>query len=347
MATTKKTKAATKSTEKQFDIISIGDCTIDAFIRIGEASLHKFNKEEQEICFPFGDKLPYEQLYMLTAGNCNNAAIGCARLGLKAGFYGTIGKDSNGELIMERLRKEKVDTRFMHVQSKLPTNFHFVLWYHTERTILIKHQAFPYQMPKGIENTKWIYLSSIGEKGLQLHPAIVKMLREKPDMKMAFNPGTFQLRLGLAKLIPLFKHTEILFVNKEEAELLVGHLQTVRDLAEALHNHGPKTVVITDGLNGSYCLDENIFYKVGVYPHTPFEATGCGDAFASGFTSARIHGQSIAEAMCWGSRNGAGVATKVGPQDGLITNKEMQRDLKRHPSFRAKTVREFPATHVR
>ena len=339
-------KKITKSLSKPFDIISIGDCAIDAFIKVEEASLHKFNKDEQEICFNFGDKLPYESLHMLTAGNCNNAAIGCARLGLKSGFYGTVGKDSNGELILERLRKEKVDTKFMAVQNKFPTNFHFVLWYHSERTILIKHQPFPYSLPKGIENTKWIYLSSIGPKGLQLHPAIAQMLRDKPEMKLSFNPGTFQLRMGLQKLMPLFKRTEILFVNKEEAEMLVGHLHTVRDLAEALHAQGPKTIVITDGLNGSYCLDENVFYKVGVYPHKPFEATGCGDAFASGFTSARIHGLPVIEALRWGSRNGAGVATKIGPQDGLITETEMSRDLKKHSTFRAKVLREFPASHL-
>ncbi len=335
-----------KAPVNQFDIISVGDCAIDAFIRVEEASLHKFKKEEQEICFDFGEKLPYESVHMLTAGNCNNAAIGCSRLGTKAGFYGTVGKDSNGELIIDRLRKEKVDTKFMNVQTKFPTNFHFVLWYHTDRTILIKHQPFPYALPKGIENTKWIYLSSIGPKGLQLHPAIVKLLRDKPEMKLAFNPGTFQLRMGLPKLAPLFKRTEILFVNKEEAELLVGHLPTFRDLALALHKHGPKTVVITDGLKGSYCLDEGVFYKVGVYPHKPIEATGCGDAYASGFTAARIHGLPIAEALRWGARNGAGVATKIGPQDGLITEKEMQRDLKNHASFRPKVIREFPAAHV-
>jgi ribokinase len=334
------------NSNRVLDIVSIGDCVIDAFIHVEEASLHKFNKEREEICFDFGEKLPYESVHMLTAGNCNNAAIGTSRLGAKAGFYGTVGKDSNGELILSRLNEEKVDTRYMQVQSKLPTNFHFVLWYHTDRTILIKHQPFEYKLPRGIENSKWIYLSSIGPKGLQLHPAIAKMLRDKPNMKLAFNPGTFQLRMGLKKLLPLFQRTEILFVNKEEAESLVGRLATIRELAEALHGHGPKTVVITDGLKGSYCLDENVFYKVGIYPHKPVEATGCGDAYASGFTAARIHGLPVSEALRWGARNGAGVATKIGPQDGLVTEKDMIRDLKSHASFRPKVLREFPATHV-
>jgi len=327
-----------KNIKKKYDIVSIGDCTIDAFIKIKEASIHKFNKETRELCFNFGDKLPYEELYMLTAGNSNNVAIGTARLGLKSGFYGTVGKDHNGELILKRLKKEGISTEFMHVQDKLPTNFHFVLWYQSDRTILIKHQAFPYALPKGIDNTKWIYLSSVGPKGLQLHPDIAKLLEEHQEIKLAFNPGTFQLRMGIKKLAPLFKRTEILFVNKEEAEELMGHTQTIKVLAEELHQKGPKTVVITDGLKGSYCLDEGKFYDVGLYPHKPFEATGCGDAFASGFTAARIHGLPVEDALLWGSRNGASVSTVVGPQDGLMHLENMKKDLAKHKTFKARIL---------
>lgn len=326
-------------------MISIGDCTIDAFIKLEEAELHRFRRDpEQEICFPYGDKLPYEALYMLSAGNSSNAAMGCARLGLKTAFYGTVGNDSNGKIILDRLKKEGIDTRYMKVQDKLPTNFHFVLWYRDDRTILIKHQPFPYALPKGIEDTEWMYLSSVGPKGLQLHPQIAAMLNANPDVKLSFNPGTFQLRMGVKKLSPLFKRTEILFVNKEEAELLAGRLRTIRDMAEALHKLGPKIVVITDGLNGAYCLENGVFYWVNVYPHKPYEATGCGDAFASGFTSARAHGLPVSEAMRWGSRNGAGVSLKVGPQEGLTTLSDMKKDLKKHPGVKSKVLKGSPLT---
>jgi sugar/nucleoside kinase (ribokinase family) len=328
----------TQAKSKKYDLISIGDCVIDAFIRVEEATLHKFKPEDNEICFRFGDKLPYKSLHMLTAGNSNNAAIGASRLGLKTAFYATVGDDNNGKLILNRLKKEGVDTVFMKTQNKLPTNFHFVLWFQKDRTILIKHQPFQYALPKGIENTRWIYLSSIGPKGLQLNPAIVKMLNAHTEMKMAFNPGTFQLRMGAKKLGPLFKRTEILFVNKEEAEQLVGKIAPYKELAEKLHFMGPKTVVITDGLKGSFCYDSGTLYTVGIYPHKPIEATGCGDAYASGFTSARAHGLSVPEALRWAARNGAGVATKIGPQDGLITEREMKRDLNKHPNLKATVV---------
>lgn len=322
----------------RFKMISIGDCTVDAFIHLKEAQIIN-TKTGPKLSMNFADKIPYESLTLLSAGNCNNVAVGCSRLGLRSAYYGTVGGDHNAHFILNSLHKEKVSTEFMSIQKNKQTNFHFVLWFKKDRTILIKHQDFEYKLPSGIKNTEWIYFSSVGPKGLKLHQQMVKFLDKNPNIKMAFNPGTFQLRLGLKKLLPLFKHTEVLFVNKQEAQELVGAKHgDFRILAEALHKHGPRTVVITDGLKGSYCLHGNAFYRMGIYPHHPIEATGCGDAYATGFTAARIHGLSIPESLRWGARNGASVATKIGPEAGLVRFSEMKRDLSKHKSFQAKLI---------
>jgi sugar/nucleoside kinase (ribokinase family) len=327
-----------KERKTKYDIVSIGDCTIDSFIEVKEATLScDKNHDHCQLGFRFGDKIPYEKLTILSAGNANNAAVGMARLGFRSAFYGTVGDDANGQVILSKLKSEKVDTKLMSVQKGMQTNSHYVLVYNHDRTILIKHQDFKYSLPKDAANTKWIYLTSVGKKGLGLHPEIARMLQKNPDIKTSFNPGTFQLRLGMKKLAPLLKHTEIMCLNKEEAQGLVGDNEgDIRKLAEKLHKAGPKTVVITDALHGSYCLHGNTLHFIGIYPHTPIESTGCGDAFATGFTAARMMNLSIEEALRWGSRNGASVATKVGPQAGLVTKKQMEADLKKHKGFQPK-----------
>jgi ribokinase len=326
--------------KNKYDIVSIGDCTIDAFVEVEEASVHcNADHEKCQLCFSYGEKILYENLSLQSAGNANNVAVGMSRLGHKTGFYSSVGADLNGEVILKQLKKEKVDTKFISVQKDNKTNFHLVLAYHGDRTILIKHQDFHYALPKGIESTDWIYLTSVGTKGLGLHPQIVKLLQENPNIKMSFNPGTYQLRTGLKKLLPLFKRTEILFVNKEEAQGLVAPDEhSIPKLLELLHNTGPKTVVVTDGMNGSFCLDNGVIYTIGVYPHKPVEATGAGDSYATGFTAAKMHGLDTLEAMRWGGRNGASVATKVGPQPGLLTRKEMESSLKSKKDFKAQIV---------
>lgn len=328
-------------TKGGFDIVSIGDCTIDAFLKIHEATLHAdIHHEHQQICFSFADKIPYDALYMLPAGNANNVAVGMSRLGFKTGYYGTVGGDQNGAMILDNLKKEKVDRRFISIQKKQVTNFHFVLWYKTERTILIKHQDFSYRLPKGIEKTKWIYFTSVGQKGLSLHASLMALLSKHPQIKLSFNPGTFQLRLGLAKLAALLRRTEILNVNKEEAELLVdnGKDLPIIKLAQALHKAGASIIIITDGLNGSYCYENGVLYKIGVYPHHPYEATGAGDAYATAFTAAIMSGLPVTEALRWGARNGASVATIIGPQKGLLTWSQIKRDLAKHPEFQPRII---------
>src|ERR1700722_15997845 len=97
---------------KKFDIISVGDCTVDAFVHLEEAEIIN-TKTGPKLAVNYGDKIPYEQIYSLSAGNCNNIAVGAARLGLKAGFYGSVGHDHNSHLILNKLREEGVSTEFM------------------------------------------------------------------------------------------------------------------------------------------------------------------------------------------------------------------------------------------
>jgi ribokinase len=77
---------------------------------------------------------------------------------------------------------------------------------------------------------------------------------------------------------------------------------------------------------------------MGILPIDLVEATGAGDAYATGFIAALFHGHSTAEAMRWGSANSASVVTKIGPQDGLLKLKEMQKMLSRFKDIKPKKI---------
>ena len=71
---------------EKIEFLAIGDTTIDAFIRLQEASVHcDINKENCQLCMRFGDKIPYEFVEVVPAvGNSANAAVSAARLGLSS-----------------------------------------------------------------------------------------------------------------------------------------------------------------------------------------------------------------------------------------------------------------------
>ena len=67
-----------------------------------------------------------------------NAAVAFAKLGLNASIVTNIGGDSYGRDIIHALDGNKIDTRFVRVNPGKVSNYHYVLWYKDERTILVE-----------------------------------------------------------------------------------------------------------------------------------------------------------------------------------------------------------------
>ncbi len=323
------------------DIFAIGDIVTEPFIRLGDAET--YDKDGQRMLgMRFGDKIPYEQATPVPAvGNASNAAVGAARLGLASALRAYIGDDAHGKECLEALANEGVETDYVVTQEGKQTNHHFVLWYENERTILVKHEAYDYDVPTLGHQPKWVYLSSLADNSLPYHHAIAEMLELFPDTKLAFQPGTFQMKLGIEALKPIYARTDFFVVNVEEAERILGlpekadkDLGDIKDLITKLHALGPKVVSITDGTNGAYASDGNRFMRVPMYPDTrgPFERTGAGDAYASTVVAALALGKPLEEALLWGPINSMAVVQEVGAQKGLLTREALEKYLADAPA---------------
>jgi sugar/nucleoside kinase (ribokinase family) len=323
---------------RKYDVICIGDTVMDAFITLEEASVHcDLNHERCQLCMSFADKIPYKALTVVPAvGNSSNVAVGAARLGLTTGIITAVGGDGYGKEILDHYRKENVASEFVRVNHKKPTNYHFVLNYQAERTILIKHEDYEYFDPRKLDGkTDWIYFSSIGEHAIAMHDKVVTYLKKHPDVKMGFNPGTFQLRFGVKRLRNIYKHTHVLFLNREEGEKVVGKKEgtPLPVLMDALHKLGPKIVVITDGPKGAYASDGTSRYFMPPYPDPkpPVSRTGAGDAFSTGFLCALIYGLPIHDALRWAPIESMHVVQFFGAQTGLLSKSKIQQFLKKAP----------------
>ncbi|MEK7090504.1 MAG: carbohydrate kinase family protein, partial [Patescibacteria group bacterium] len=263
---------------EQYDFIAIGDTVTDAFIRLKDASVNcDINREKCVICMRFKDKIPYESVTIVPAvGNSANASVAAARLGLKSALVSNIGDDYFGKECLDALTKENVAIDFIKIHKDQKTNYHYVLWYEDDRTILIKHEEFEYQLPD-IGNPRWIYFSSLGGNSLEFHKIVEDYLYAHPDIKLAFQPGTFQIKAGLEALKKIYERTEVFFCNKEEAQrILKTDEQDIKKLLNMMRNAGPKIVVITDGVKGAYAFDGNQAWHMPIYPDPkpPFERTG-------------------------------------------------------------------------
>jgi len=318
------------------DFIAIGDTVVDEFIKLKEAHVNcDINHENCTISMVWGAKIPYESAEMVPAvGNAANAAVAAARLGLTTGFVSNIGKDQFGEDILATFTREGVDTRYIAVHEGIPTNHHYVLSYEAERTILIRHEKYPYVLPEELEAPKWIYLSSLAEHTEDYHHDLAQWLAAHPETKLAFQPGTFQIRMGKETLASIYQVAEVVAINKEEAEQILGLGETdIHELLEKMRALGPKIALITDGPNGAYVSDGSETLHVPMYPDPspPVNRTGAGDATTSTFVVALALGKSLKEALLWGPVNSMSVVQHVGAQKGLLTRSALEAHVASAP----------------
>lgn len=269
-------------------------------------------------------------------GNASNAAVAAARLGVSSTLRGYVGKDAYGAQCLEVLRREGVDTEYMEQAEGKTTNYHYVLWYESQRTILVKHETFEYRVPTLAAAPQWLYLSSLGANSLPYHRGLAELLKKYPETKLAFQPGTFQMQLGREALQEVYAATHIFFCNKEEAERILGLPagQDIQSLLVSIKALGPKIVVITDDVRGCYAIDEQgASWRCPRYPdpRPPYEITGAGDALASTVTVALSLGKRLPEALQWGSVNASAVLQKIGAQEGLLTRRELEKQLEKPP----------------
>ena len=153
---------------------------------------------------------------------------------------------------------------------------------------------------------------------------------KKTNTLLAFNPGTPQLKDGYEGIRGILETTNILFVNKDEAQEIVESydgtkIDNIKELLKKLQTLGPKIVVITDGENGSFAINEKgEFFTQDIVKTTIVEKTGAGDAYASGFLAAMLSNLPIQTAMKWGTLNASATMAILGAQNGLLSRKEME-----------------------
>jgi ribokinase len=327
---------------QKVDFLAIGDIVTDAFIRLKDAEAHcDIDNHNCKLCLRFGDKVPYESVEEVRAvGNSANAAVAAARLGVSAGLLADLGQDYHGEACIAELKRNEVDTSYVTAHANLPTNYHYVLWYDVERTILVKHTEYPYRFPEPMEPPKMMYLSSLGLNSSEYHHHIASYMAKYPEVKLVFQPGTFQMKLGTKDLADVYAHTYAFFCNVEEAQrIMETEEKDVQLLMKMLHTLGPKLVFVTDGINGAYASDGTEVWFMPIYPHAPFERTGAGDAFASTVAVGLLLGLSIPEALRWGPINSMSVVQYVGAQKGLLTREKLEKHLAEAPvDYQAKTL---------
>lgn len=312
-------------------ISTIGAATQDVFL-LGSAlkakrdvRTHRFVEQ-----FPLGAKLELDKVIFSTGGGATNAAVTFARHGFRTTLLAKVADDPAGQNVVQAMRGDGVKTESIACDLNGTTGYSTLLLApRGERTVLV-YRGVSRELKPGDFNhfaelkSDWVYVTSLGGNFPLLESLV--QYASTHGIKLAINPGSGELNQPerFRDLLPYFS---IVSVNKEEAQQLFDG-ESPRKLAREAAEWCA-TALITNGPKGSYASDGRHVYKAGMYKDVSvLDRTGAGDAMTSGFVAKIVNGDSIEQALTFGSANSTFVVQQVGAKAGIIAHDETIERMK-------------------
>ncbi len=305
------------------DVVVVGELNADLILE-GIPSFPEIGKEK------------LANRMTLTMGSASAIlATNIARLGLKVGFLGKLGRDLLGGVVLDTLRMRKVDCSGIHLNDAVQTGLTVVMSFPHDYAMLtymgamqdfsIKDVDFNY-LRKG----RHMHLSSYYlQPGMQ--PGCSELFRKAKEagLTTSFDPGWDPHEKWDKTIYEVLNHVDVFLPNEQEAIKISGK-HTVEEALVQLNEHA-STVVITCGSRGAIGRCEGKIIKTSVFKVKSIDTTGAGDSFNSGFLYPWLQDRNIRKAMLYGSACGAIATTKLGGSTASPTMNELKQFLESHP----------------
>ncbi|MBU0979351.1 MAG: carbohydrate kinase family protein [Nanoarchaeota archaeon] len=315
-----------------YDVITVGSSTIDVFAHTHNEliTIRSHDSKESLIAYPSGGKILIRELNFTIGGGGTNTAVTFSRLGLKTAWLSKLGLDDNGKQIIDKMKDEKVD--FIGPRAKGQSGYSIILdSIEHDRTILTYKGLNNELAPKEIDfrklKARWFYFSSMIGTSLKALEKVALYAKEK-KIPYGFNPSSYLCEKGISQISKIVKNAELLVLNKEEAEQLVGKGKP-KELAKKLKKLGPRQVIVTDGHRPCTLLYDDKFYVITPSGEKVVESTGAGDAFASSFVAGMIKKDDPKFALHLAQVNAESVLSHHGAKNKLLKWNEALRIMKR------------------
>ncbi len=310
----------------KYDVVTFGSATQDIYIKSKNflPLANKKFKVGKSVCLPAGSKMKVDGIAFSAGGGGSNAAATFARLGLKTAYCGMVGNDYFGDLIIDELKKFKIQTSLIRRTKEKVSNISIILSYPDgEKTILVYRGASDILKLRDIpflkiKNAKWFYLAPFAESMADITEGLVDFAK-KNKIKIALNPGYNQLSLPRKVLERILAKVDILILNQEEASLLtkIPYLKE-KKIFEKLDRLVHGICIMTKGSKGVVAADGKYLYRAPALKIKLVDSTGAGDSFNSGFLSGYLRTENISHAIQLGTANSASCLKELGAKQGLL-----------------------------
>lgn len=273
-----------------------------------------------------GETVTDAGLSLLPGGKGANAAVAAALLGADVAMLGRVGEDAFGETLVENLRENGVDTRYVGTSSDAPTGSAFItVTPDGENAIVVSPGA---NRSFGTEEVDAVAGALREASVLVAQLEVPVEAVERAARIVTDGGGRFLLNLAPAREVPdeLLRLADPLVVNQHEARFLLGgDARNYEELAEKLLALGPASAVVTLGASGAVLAAEQTAQTFPAPEVEVVDTTGAGDAFVGALAARLAGGDPLEEAVPYAVLAGAAAVAREGAQGSLPTPEEVER----------------------
>lgn len=269
-----------------------------------------------------------------------------ARVGAAAIFVGGVGDDAFGQVIIDRLKADGVDTSVINIAKGVPTGSAFVSYNDDgsrDFVFNIGHSAAALfdGGDATIDALKAFKLDYFHVSGSALSSAamgdkilhVCRALRES-GVKLSFDPNVRKELMGDASYLSAVKEVMAMcsvFLPSEDDSATLFPGQSFTQYAPRLLAQGMDYVVLKKGDVGCEAMDKSLRHvKLASHKVEAVDPTGAGDCFCAAFVSLLATGMSFEKSLARANAAGALAVTRLGPMEGAMTLPVIEEFLATH-----------------
>lgn len=265
----------------------------------------------------------YGEVMLSPGGSAANVAVWASRAGLPATFVGKIGRDRFGQLAVEELKGERVESYLVHTEAQLTGSVAVFVDHIGERSMVsgrgADHYLLPSELPRELlANTRHLHLTawSFFADPPRTAAREAGRIAKESGATLSFDPGSFQMigEVGLREFLAFTRDLEIdvLLPNYEEGATLTGE-KAPESIAAALQELFPKALIVLKlDAKGSLILEGERLEQIPPATDRLVDATGAGDSYAGAFLARYLRGCSAVDAARFATRVSAWTIQELG-----------------------------------
>jgi sugar/nucleoside kinase (ribokinase family) len=278
----------------------------------------------------WGTTVWVEEITECIGGNGANTSYTLAMLGVPVRLMGVAGRDDRGDKLIEELARAGVDTSRIS-RSEGPTTC-TVCIVNSSGDRLFLHKP---GTSSDLEASSLSFQDSAGFSHFHLaNPFALPTLRQEAwavlararqaGLTTSLDTGWDARGRWIEDIGPCLPHTDLLFVNESEAQMLSGERDPEACVVR-LRSLGTSNVVVKLGARGCIVFWGKDIHELPAFPARVKDTTGAGDCFAGAYLAALHGGRNVRDAARLANAAGAMSVEHLGGVQGVRSMQETEQ----------------------